>query len=461
MDVPRFVFSIILLCLVLSPLRGVANEQADESESTGDVSETQRALERPWQRPWGFGWKLRPDKHQVYWDWEEGLHVATRQEKIRLLVGGRVHADAGIIDINDELDLAFSGLEGEKANLRRAAFTGLATFYDRVDAKLEVDFADVRDIKDNWIGVRRVPVIGYLQFGHQKEPFSLEELAGGNSFTFMERALPTEAFAPRRNLGLMTHSSTSDGRLTWAVGGFWDVGKTSSLEDLTDPKGRIDQAAGFDVTGRITGLPWFEDEGERYLHLGLSYSHRFRDDTDKDAQARFATPPESFLEDVRLVDTDAFFTDAVDLVNPEFALVSGPYSLQWEYFHAFTDADALGDPEFWGFYIYTSWLVTGEHRTYNTSRGTFSRLKPDRSLNLRNGEWGAIELGLRLSHIDLNDEDIKGGRETNFTAGLNWYLGSRVRLMFNYIRAYVDDRVDPQVEDGRAHIFQTRFQFVL
>jgi phosphate-selective porin OprO/OprP len=69
-----------------------------------------------------------------------------------------------------------------------------------------------------------------------------------------------------------------------------------------------------------------------------------------------------------------------------------------------------------------------------------------------------LEVGLRFSYLDLNDGDIKGGREKNFTAGLNWYLNPNVRLMFNYIRANVEDRAGPPVNDGTANIFQGRFQ---
>jgi phosphate-selective porin OprO/OprP len=74
------------------------------------------------------------------------------------------------------------------------------------------------------------------------------------------------------------------------------------------------------------------------------------------------------------------------------------------------------------------------------------------------GGWGALELGLRYSYVDLNDEGIKGGKESNLTAGLNWYLSPNFRFMFNYIRARVKDRKIPPVDSGRADIFQARFQ---
>jgi phosphate-selective porin len=58
----------------------------------------------------------------------------------------------------------------------------------------------------------------------------------------------------------------------------------------------------------------------------------------------------------------------------------------------------------------------------------------------------------------LNDEEIRGGRERNITAGVNWHLSPNFRFMFNYVRANVEDRADPQINNGRANIYQARFQ---
>ncbi len=44
-------------------------------------------------------------------------------------------------------------------------------------------------------------------------------------------------------------------------------------------------------------------------------------------------------------------------------------------------------------------------------------------------------MALRLSRVDLNDDNVIGGGETNLTVGLNWYPSSTMRMMANYINA--------------------------
>jgi len=162
------------------------------------------------------------------------------------------------------------------------------------------------------------------------------------------------------------------------------------------------------------------------------------------------------------VDTDRLILEISDdgpgIEDIELAMQSGPFSLQGELFHTFTDADEEGDPHFWGFYLYGSFFLTGESRRYNIARATFTPEEPQHGFRPRKGRWGAWEVAFRYSYIDLNDERIKGGKERNITVGLNIYLHRKVRLMFNYVNARVEDRAEPKIHDASADIFQTRFQ---
>jgi phosphate-selective porin OprO/OprP len=387
--------------------------------------------------------------------WDDGLRIDSSTKKFRLHLNMLLNLDVGRIDTDKELDTAFPNLDGTELDLRRFRLTALGKISDFMKARGQFDFSDGLHVQDLWFSFNEIPYIGDLKIGHFKEPFSLEELTGSQASTFMERALAPWAFAPGRNLGIQIMNAELRKHMTWALGTFADIGDVGDEDDLFDA---FDEAAGLNVTSRITGVPWYKDGGAKFVHLGFSYSHQFRDDTDSDARVRFRTRPESRLTDENLVDTGKFFADGVDLIGCEAGLVSGPLSFQAEYIRAMTDSDKERDPEFWGWYFYGSYFLTGERREYVRSRGTFTPETPKHGFRPRRRNWGAWEVALRYSFLDLNDKGIAGGEEQNLTMGLNWYFTQKYRVMFNYVQAEVEDRANPLVDDGSANIFQSRFQ---
>jgi phosphate-selective porin OprO/OprP len=321
----------------------------------------------------------------------------------------------------------------------------------------QFDFSSTPEIEDLWLSFVSIPHIDEIKIGHFKEPFSLEMLTSSQSITFMEGSLATSAFGPQRNLGIQILNTEFYRRLSWAFGAFLNVG---DLDEDDGYFGSLDNPGGYDLTSRITAVPWYEDGGKKLLHLGLSYTHQFRDDTDSDDQVRYSSRPESHLTDDKLVDTNDFYTDGVDLICFETAVVSGPLSFQGEYFRAMIDSKDEDDPDLWGFYVYGSYFLTGESRDYVISKGTFTPELPKYGFRPRQKTWGAWEVALRFSYVDLNDGNIRGGKERNCTIGVNWYLLGKQRLMLNYIRVDVEDRALPFLDDGSADIYQIRFQVI-
>jgi phosphate-selective porin OprO/OprP len=310
-------------------------------------------------------------------------------------------------------------------------------------------------VKDDWFRFPSVPFLNHFIFGHMKEPFSLGMLTSSNYTTFMEVPLAVEAFGPFRNIGALGAWTMLEERVTAVAGVFLNTGSFSNDGQAKD---QIDNANGANVTGRVTGLPWYEDEGGRLLHLGLSYSHRFRDEDEADPSSQFRARPESRLTDDRLVSTGKIHTERQDLVALETAGVYGPLSLQGEYFHTRADSPSAAGLTFRGWYLFAGWVITGEHKEYDRKWGVTAGVKPRRPFSPREGGWGAAELACRYSTLDLNDGALRGGKERNVTVGLNWYLRPKVRLMINYIQALVKDRAEPPIEDGRADIVMARFQ---
>jgi phosphate-selective porin OprO/OprP len=381
-----------------------------------------------------------PSTFRVYW--KDGIRIDSRDGRFKFQLTGRIMNDWAVFSADSDTEAFFNENFGSGTEFRRARLGLGGTIYDVLDFKAEYDFADGdADFKDMYVGLRKLPVIGHIKVGHKKEPFSLEDQTSSKYITFMERALPT-VFAPGYNTGVLFHNVELDGRLFWGVGGFRET------DDFGEGFGEEDE---YNITARVTGLPWYEQEGGRLLHLGISYSHKFGDG-DEGATVRFRQRPEAHLSPVRFVDTTDIPTDGVDLVTPEAALVFGPFSAQGEYFHASVDRVNGSDVDFDGFYLFVSYFLTGEHRSYSKTKGAFDRVKPKKNFGLgKERGWGAWEIAARYSNLDLTDGSISGGELHDFTLGVNWYLYPNARIMGNYIFADLDDV-------GETSIFQMRFQ---
>lgn len=388
--------------------------------------------------------------------WDSGFRIEDPRERWKVKFGGKFIVDGGYLNTHGDVTRAFPDLEGADAVLRRLTVNVAGNIGPRFNFRAEVDFSEVQDVMDNWIRFKDIPYLGQLTLGHQKEPFSLDNLTSTHSKTFTEQSLAGDAMSPGRNIGIMANRPLLDEKMTAALGAYFNTG---SIKNAGDAKNSIENRNGYDITGRLTGLPWYDAEGERLIHLGVSLSHQIRNDAEDDDGARFRARPESRLTDTRLVDSGEFAVSRSDLLNAELAMVLENLSFQGEIFYTSVDASDFDDPAFWGFYLYGSYFITGEHRNYQASRGLFGRPMPHRPTSFKEHEWGAWELALRFSHVDLNDGALKGGIESNWTAGLNWYWSPFTRLMFNVIHGHVRDReTQPAIESGSIDIVQARFQ---
>lgn len=384
-----------------------------------------------------------------YFSWKNGLRFETGDGKFKFKLGGRIMNDWGWFDEDNDI-LRSTGDQVDGTEFRRARLYLAGEIYNNIGFKAQYDFAGSGrpDFKDVYIELKKIPYLGTFRVGHFKEPYSLEELTSSKYITFMERSL-NNAFSPARNTGFMVYNHALNKRMTWATGIF------RNANGFGDSEGDRSTEGGYSFSGRITGLAWYEDKGEKLIHLGFSYSHQNAFDN----AISFDSSPEIHLTD-NFVDTGSFAAHSSDRFNPELAVVYGPFSLQTEY--TFVDVDLKrstnSDPEFSGAYVSGSYFLTGEHRKYSTKSGTFSRVKPNKNFNWGSKGLGAIELTARYSHLDLDDEAIRGGKLDDVTVGINWYLNPNTRVMFNYVHAHADVLNTGVNNDGNANLAAMRFQ---
>ena len=372
--------------------------------------------------------------------------------KPSLSIGGRIFADTAMFDQNANSVTQVGDIEnGTEMRAAWLAFKG--SMFNVIDYKLQFDLAGQTSFKDVYLAVKELPLVGNVKVGHFKEPFGMEQLIASKFTTFMERS-PGDAgcFVPARNMGIMAYNCTENERMTWAIGAF------VSEQDDTPPSYQADHQ-GAALTMRSTFLPWYDEatEGRGLLHTGVAYSYRALGDE----TARFSARPESHLAP-RVIDTGNFTASDFQILGAELAYVYGPFSVQSEYYGA-TVNSALGDLSFNGCYAYFSYFLTGENRRYNRKAGTFAnRIIPfenffrvrdqDGCVQMGKGAW---ELAYRYSYVDLDDGQIQGGRVSDHTFGVNWYLTPYTRVMWNYVNSTTDRA---GVNDGIVDIFQMRAQ---
>jgi phosphate-selective porin OprO/OprP len=183
------------------------------------------------------------------------------------------------------------------------------------------------------------------------------------------------------------------------------------------------------------------------LLVGFSYARRLNISD----PITFATRPESTIAPV-LYDTGSILdVDTLDRGGLETAWSDGRRTVQAEFVYTRVNRASLPDLRFWGAYIQASLLLSDDVRRYGRRAGAFGRIVPRRPLDPGDGHWGAVEVVGRISALDLDDEEIRGGRAINVTAGVSWFPYTRVRLSANYVLSH-------RLGDGFANVFETRLQ---
>lgn len=475
-----------------SPIAELPSSQVDDDQSVGsDLSESNTT-----SSTWDFykGLERLSSGTIDYSLFEDGIHarpfivtdrsrgfnepiaigtgVDIAEEKVKSKLKPTVNmtvelqADAAFFD-QDAKNIATVGEIPDGAFFRRSRIGIFGELYETVEYRLEYDFANPArpQFLDNWIALTNIPVINNVIVGHYFEPFSLERYSPNRFITFMERSL-ADTFVPKRNMGVMVYGNALEKRLTYALGGF------RSGSDIYGND--VSFNSGYAGTAHATYLAWYEEIGQdnlKLLHLGGSYSYRSMGDD----PINYSTRPSVRMQQDGVGGVPVFLStgdlnDAshVQLYGLEAAWVHGPFSIQSELIAAEVHRKQNADPVFHGGYVYGSWFLTGESRSYSPTsilgrfrEGIFQRTVPRSNVFDRNSGigWtggGAVELAVRWSYIDLNSNGVEGGFMEEMTYGINWYLNPYTKLMFNYVRPTLSD---PVFSKSQANSYAMRVQF--
>ena len=248
----------------------------------------------------------------------------------------------------------------------------------------------------------------------------------------LERIL--NPFFTSRDVGIYVSNTAFKKRMTYTTGWFndWWV------------HGYNFDTSGNHFASRVTGLVSSNQDGSRYLHIGVSARYAGADN----GVIRLRGKPENNVSS-NYVDTG----NIVASNQKEFALEAlwthDRYSVLTEYVRSYVNATQVANPTFYGFYVTGSVFFTGEHRPYDRNVGFARRPIPIR-------RWGAVELTARYMRLDLDNKTFQGGLLNKGTLDLNWYPNRRWKFgadggIVSLNRAGLD---------GFTAIVQTRIQLV-
>lgn len=310
------------------------------------------------------------------------------------------------------------------AIVRRAELNIDVEFNDDWTFKTGYDFTGDGKFKDVALTYKGWQA-GDIAVGQFKVPFSLDNLTSSKYIMAIERALPVDAFAPSRHVGVGFNRDRK--HYTFSVMGFG-----RSIDD--------DKSNG--VGARYTFAPI--DFGSTLLHLGVSFVSE-----DPKGSVKFKAQPESKPTEVNFVNTGKL--DDVSRINRlglEMAYQTGPFTAQMEWMRTAISRHSNPDATFDGWYVEGGWMLGGGSRSYKYGKFKSPALgKP----------YVTWELTARYSDIGLNDESLQGGHESNLTLGLNWYFNNHGRIMFNYIKVHSDRQ--GVADNPDILLMQTQFFF--
>jgi len=378
------------------------------------------------------------DKVELKPYWDNGLKLESLDKSFSVKLGGRIQYDIMFINQDDSLNNHFDAENGTE--FRRARLYTSGTVYKTIKYKFQVDFAGNKVvIKDAYLKFTKIPGIGNITIGNFKEPHGFEMLTSSKYITMMERSL-TNPFDNDRNLGIMLNNSFLDNRLSIFAGYFYPSGNAAKYSGSNN-----------NLTFRIAGIPYYNsDDGMKVVHLGVGFTH----ENHNGEEASYSSRPEAHLAP-KYLDVKVDKTKSLNEINGEVVLVFNSLSLHSEYTYAGikTDNASLLKEDEYGFYSFfstLSWFITGEHKNYKKGKGVFDKISPKKNFGTKGG-FGALELALRYSVLNLNDKDLSGGKMNNITAGINWYLNPVTKIAFNYVHSNI-------YELGISNIYQMRFQ---
>lgn len=410
--------------------------------------------------------------------------ICTTDEQNCVAITSRVHFDAGGYDYHPNTAGTVPQKLDDGVNTRRARIGIIGKFFGDWNYALIYDFGGTADGFGGTGSFGAAPGVGgtsigflpggavsgienaflsytgFKPFGGKMAieggimdlPYTLDEATSSNDIVFMERA---SSGIIAQNIAAGDFRSTFGAR--WYTDRAWlgayvtgpTAGAIHSASSL-NPNGTTEQV------GAMARAAFQVASGNDYsFHLGGDAEWLIRAPRNEITGAQTLTlsdRPELRLDPTTLISTNALAgVSGAQVYSVEAAGTYGPLFTQGEYFWYNVDRNnnpvPLPSTKFTGGYLQASYVLTGESHKYNPASASYGGIVPNNPFALTGQDWGAWEIGGRVSMMDLNNQlgtanGVAGGKQLVYTVALNWYVNRNVRFMFDFLHGDVAKQVN-------------------
>lgn len=314
--------------------------------------------------------------------------------------------------------------------------------------KTEFDFSGGKiGMRDIYIRITDLPLIkGNLTIGNQAEPTGLDMLTGNNFIAFLERTPMTATQYFRWNTGFgYENFNVFQKHIGIQLMYGFNGNKDEAFTDLNLENGS-------NLIGRAFYPIFLNSNKNQFLHLGTHFELRKRTKEPTDYNLKFR--PENHLgEQISLTFTGLKNQQDIGF---EFVTKLNDFYVQSEYeisgYHTKTEKYRLKS-----YYVMVSKFLTQDHKEYKD--GVMGKVTPKNSLNFSEKKLGAVEVVARYSGFDYSDVITTGNNDgvNSLALGLNWYLNSNARIMYNYVLSNLHQSGDNPKLNAQLIRFQVYF----
>ena len=366
---------------------------------------------------------------------KDGFSIKSPDDNYKLKISGYVQAD-GRFFTNNKKDSS-GGTTTFLVRRVRPIFSGVVAhdFNYYVMPELTSSTSGAPILVDAYGEYVKYPAFK-VRAGKFKAPFSLENLQNSQYNNFAELGLPSNLY-PSRDIGVQLSGAFLNDSITYAVGGFNGQNDRESSNSAT---GNTDTNNDKAVVGRAFLQPFKNTSIGLLNGLGVGYA------TSYEHQESSTLP--TFISPGQLTVFSYAGGTATNLqangprirTSPQASYYYKSLGVLGEYVNTAQNisglkSGVLNKEKFHNkaWQVSGTYVLTGEDATYGG-------VKPRHPLDF-NGNWGAFELAGRYGVLSIDHKIFDDGfsslsssisKEQAWAAGLNWYLNSNTKLVFDF-----------------------------